>query len=348
MDKGVITKIIEAANQAPSGGNTQPWKFVVEHDTLKVILFPEKDHVVLNYRNRGTYVAFGALLENVKIAAQSLGYEAVTSISLEPISAKITFQPLIKVDTSVDLYDVISRRHSNRKPYKTNPLPEETKSYILHGASSYSPCRISLVEGEAIHSVAAGTAFDLYVFLQNKLLHKLLFDEMLWKEEDQHTRSGLYIKTIEAAPPKSFVLKLLSHWGVAQFFNKIKLSRKIYEENAKTLSAASLYGAVIVPNNDESFVQGGRLIEDIWLRATKQGLSFQLVAGLVFLSQQMSFGKKELFSQLEAKMILDAYETLREAFNVKEGEVIAATFRVGEAPPPMAVSYKRPPEVHWV
>lgn len=348
MDKGVITKIIEAANQAPSGGNSQPWKFVVGNDILEVIMSPEKDHPVLNYKNRGTYVACGALLENIKIAAQSLGYEAVANVSLEPISAKITFQPFTKVDPGVDLYDVISKRHSNRKPYKTNPLSEETKSYILHSANDYSPCRVSLVEGEAIHSVAASTGFDLFVFLQNKLLHKMLFDEMLWKEEDQYHRSGLYVKTIEAAPPKSYALRLLSHWGVAQFFNKIKLSRKIYEENAKTLSAASLYGAVIVPNNDESFVHAGRLIEDIWLRTTKQELSFQLVAGLVFLSQQMFFGKKELFSQSEAQMISDAYGTLRKAFDVKEGEVIAATFRVGTSAPPMAVSYKRPPEIHWV
>lgn len=347
MDKGIIEKIIEAANHAPSGGNSQPWKFVVEHDTVRIIMLPEKEHPVLNFRNRGTYVAHGALLENIDVAAQSFGYEAVFNFFPEPhVSAAVTFRPFARGGDNTDLHDILFKRHSNRKPYKTGPLSEDTKKFILREADKFPQCRLSIVEeGESIRSVAESTALDIRINLENKRLHELFFKEVLWNEEDQHQQPGLYIRTMEAAPPKSSVMQLLRHWKVAQLFNKIKLVQKIYEENAKTLASSSLCGAVIVPDDDDSFMHAGRLIENIWLRATKSGLSFQLIAGLVFLWQQAHFGERHLFSDTELNEISEAYKRLQNVFGVKDGEVIATTFRIGEAPPPMAVSYTRPPDI---
>ncbi len=349
MDKGVITKIIEAANHAPSGGNSQPWKFVVKHDTIQVVMLPEKEHPVLNFRNRGTYVAHGALLENINVASRSFGYEAAFNLFPEPhVSAKVTFQPLAGGDNNADLYNIISERHSNRKPYKIDLLPDNTKKFIFHEAEKFPQCRLSIVEREFIRSVAESTALDIRINLENKYLHELFFKEILWKEEDQHQRPGLYIKTMEAVPPKSSVMWLLGNWKAAQLFSKMKLTQKITEENAKTLASAGVCGAIVVVNDDLNFIHAGRLIENIWLRATKSGLSFQLVAGFVFLWQQAHFGEKHLFSGAESKEISEAYEHLRDVFGVKDGEIIAATFRIGEASPPLAVSYKRPPEIEWV
>lgn len=348
MDKGIIEKIIEAGNHAPSGGNSQPWRFVVTGDVIKVVMLPEKEHPVLNFRNRGTLIAHGAMLENIAVASKSLGYEAFFDILPQPtVSAVITFKPLVGGPGNSDLHKAIPQRHSNRKPYKTDPLAKETKQFLFEEAERFPQCRVVVVEGKSVYSVAESTSLDIRINLENKRLHELFFKEVLWNEEDQHQHPGLYIKTMEAVPPKSSVMRLLGHWRVAQLFSKLRLTQKIAGENAKTLASAGACGALIVPNDDRSFIDAGRIIENIWLRTEKSGLSFQLVAGLVFLWQQSHLGNDSSFSETESKEISGAYQRLQGIFNTKEGEIIATTFRIGEAPPPMAVSYKRPPEIEW-
>ena len=75
-----IKKIIEVAVNAPSGSNSQPWRFKVREGVIEIIAEPEKDHPILNFRNRGTWIAHGALIENIVILASAFGYKAGVSI----------------------------------------------------------------------------------------------------------------------------------------------------------------------------------------------------------------------------------------------------------------------------
>ena len=68
-----IKKILEISVNAPSGSNSQPWCFEVKNNKVNIIMLPEKDHPILNYHNRGTLIAIGALIENIIITASSLG-----------------------------------------------------------------------------------------------------------------------------------------------------------------------------------------------------------------------------------------------------------------------------------
>jgi len=346
MDKDIIEKIIEVGNQAPSGGNSQPWTFKVKNNTIEVLAFPDKDHPVLNFRNRGTYVAHGALIENIEVAAHSLGYEPTFELFPEPnISVQITLNPSTETKENA-LFDSIYNRHTNRKPYKADPLTAEKKSYLFEEANKFPECELIVIEGEKIRRIAENLSFDIVIFLQNKVLHKLLFDEIIWSEGEQKYRTGLYLKTMEIAPPKSHIFKVLKNWKAAQFAGKLKLPQKIYKESVEKASAASLMGAIAVPNKDEHFIHAGRLMQNIWLRATKQDLAYQLITGVLFLWQQVNFGNQEILSEKEKHIVNTAYETIRENLGVQD-KIIALTFRIGKAAEPLAVSYKRPPEVEW-
>lgn len=348
MDKEIIKKIIEAGNLAPSGGNSQPWKFIARDNTVEVAMLPEKDHPILNFKNRGTYVAHGALMENVEIAASSFGYKSLFEIFPRPgISARITFQPLERAQNE-ELKEAIAKRHSNRKPYKNEALLEEEKRYLFEGAHKFPQCELAVAEGEKMRRISENLAFDLVLFLSNKLLHEHFFQEVLWEEEDQKLRGGLYIKTMEIAGPKAFIFKLLKNWTAVQLLNRMKLPQKIYKESVKTASSAGLFGAIIIRNQDDNFIYAGRLMENIWLRATKLNLGFQLITGVPFLWQQLNFGKSKIFSKKDKAVINKAYRNLLDIFRVEDQDrVIACIFRIGEAEKPLAISYKRPPSIDW-
>lgn len=346
MDKNIIKQIIEAGNLAPSGGNSQPWKFKVNNNLIEVISLPEKDHPILNFKNRGTHIAHGALIENIETASLFFGYKPYFELfPEEKISVKITLESFKKQDNH-NLYEAISKRHSNRKPYNTNLLSDEEKNSLFQDRDKFPECRLFFVEEEKIRQVSENLARDVTVFLQNQLLHKYLFQEIIWKEEEQKLRGGLFIKTMEMTPPKSIIFKLLSNWTIAKFFNKIKFPKKIYEENIKTASSAGLIGIIAVENNDKNFLYAGRLMENIWLRTAKLNLSFQLITGIPFLWQQLNFGNDKIFSKKEKDIINGAYNNLLRIFNI-ENKIIALAFRIGKSEKPLAISYKRPPEINW-
>src|SRR3989344_6844296 len=137
MDKEIIKKIIEAGNHAPSGGNSQPWKFIVKNNVIQIIALPENDHRILNFKNRGTYIAHGALIENIDITSRALGYEPKFELFPKTnVSTSVTFYPL-NGTREVDLYSYIFQRHSNRKSFKTEPLSQKEKEYIFQDVNKF-------------------------------------------------------------------------------------------------------------------------------------------------------------------------------------------------------------------
>lgn len=348
MNQEIIKKIIEAGNLAPSGSNSQSWKFKVSQNKLTVYLLPEKDHPVLNFDKRGTYIAHGALLENIEIASRYFGYKPEYEILPEEnISFNIVFEESeSKTEEIENLYQAIFSRCSNRKPFKKDQLSQEQIDYLFQEKNKYPQCEvIYFTDNNQIQEIAKYLPFDILVFLRNKLLHQLLFKEILWKEEEQKVKPGLYIKTMEVPPPAVLIFKLLSNWKICNLLSKIH--EKIYEQSIKTASSAGLIGAIVAENKSSNFIYVGRLLENIWLRATKLNLGFQFISGIVFLWQQLNFGNKEIFSEKDKEIIDNAYNNLAKLLGLedKNNKVIAGFFRVGFADKPSAVSYKRPPEI---
>src|SRR6185369_12487672 len=83
MDE-IIDKILEAAVCAPSGENCQPWKFSVSDNRIYLFNVPERDDSLYSWGQRASYIAHGAAIENMSIAAETLGYKL--SVELFPKS----------------------------------------------------------------------------------------------------------------------------------------------------------------------------------------------------------------------------------------------------------------------
>lgn len=346
MERHILEEIINAGNQAPSGGNSQSWRFIVSGNTINLVAIPEMDHRVYNFSSRGTYVAHGALIENMTVAAANFGYK--TSIELMPapnVSATLSFTP-DNDDHRAELYDAIHKRHSNRKPYSQTPISETMQSYVFADSNLFPICRLETVSGSQIQEVTDETALDVAISLENHTLHGLLFHEVLWDEADQLKRGGLFVKTLEMVPPASIIFGLLKYWPIAKIFGWLGLFSKIHNENAKKAGSAALVGAIIVPNDDKAFISAGQFLENIWLRATKQGLSMSLMTGVTFLWQHANLSSDNVLTQDQTTRINQAYDNLKKFFKANNN-VIAVVFRIGEAPEPLAVALKRKPIIEW-
>ena len=69
-----IERILNAGNQAPSGENCQPWRFLVRGLTIEIHLLPERDQSAYSWGQRASFLANGAAIENMIIVASAEQY----------------------------------------------------------------------------------------------------------------------------------------------------------------------------------------------------------------------------------------------------------------------------------
>jgi len=351
VPKETIYKILEAGVQAPSGSNSQPWKFRVSGGKISVWMLPERDHRILNFKNRGTLVASGALIENIVIAASHFGL--TSSINLLPDENKVNLVARISLrggNTNPDpLFGSIWKRATNRKPYELKKLTKEQKRKLLAvaGAIKVNNVYLAFVDGaDDIKALGRAASANEVVMFENKELHSLLFQEIVWTEnEEKEKKSGLYLKTMELKPPQQISLKfVMRHWPVMKVLNAIGVAKGIAKGNEAGYSAASLYGGVLCGENDVDFINAGRVVERVWLAATSMGLSFHLITGVNFLWQRISAGDNSIFSGKHKELIDKSYKNIASIFGAGS-KLVAANFRVGYGGEPSARSSRRAPEI---
>ena len=79
-DRSVVLRILDLARWAPSGDNTQPWRFQIASDSHVVVHgFDTRDHCVYDLDGHPSQISIGALLETLSIAASLTGCAPTSS-----------------------------------------------------------------------------------------------------------------------------------------------------------------------------------------------------------------------------------------------------------------------------
>ncbi len=348
-----IRKIIDAGVHAPSGDNSQPWRFEVSEGMISVHNLPEKDNPILNYKQRGSYIAHGGLVENMVIAAADSGYaakvDAFPDKNDKNITARITFtqQKKIKKDP---LAAMIEKRHTNRRPYESAPLTRrefsELKSAVDYFGAAEDLSFVFVNEARERWQLAEAGASIETVILEHRELHRLLFKDVVWtKKEERRVRSGLFIDTMEFILPQRIIFWLAGHWPVIKIMNAFGLSRFIAREDAKLYSTGAGFGALLLKNTrDEDFLLAGRAMQRLWLTATSLDLSIQPVVALAFAAMRFNDDVERYFSKEHITMIKFNYDALREALYIGNSTP-AMLFRIGHARPPSATCSRKNPVI---
>lgn len=344
-----INRIVEAGALAPSGENAQPWRFQVIGNTIRVFNIPERDQSLYNWGQRASMVAHGAAIENMVVAAAHLGYK--TTVSLLPNSEEPDLVAVIQLrkaaGTNQPLYAAIARRHTNRKPYRTIALTREERTRLLGAVETIEGGKLLLVEEPGVvRRLAEAASKNEVILLENRPLHRFFFSHINWTEEEELTRRvGFYVKTLELAPPQLVAFKAFRHWPLLQLLNKaLGVAQFVARENAKVYAQAAAMGAIVIPQNEPAdFIAAGRIMERVWLEATRNEVRLQPLTGVLFLSQRVTVGEVGQLSSSHIALVRDTYRVIADAFGVSRG-VIAVLFRIGKGEEPSARSMKIPIE----
>ena len=348
MDERIRT-IIAAGIKAPSGENCQPWRFQVGENRIDLFNVPERDTSLYNYKQRASLVAHGACMENMLITAPKHGCRAEPSYFPTPDNEQHVAGVNISRGETLDdpLFAAISERTINRKPYRGGELSPKAADNIHQAAinNGIPGSSLRLLQGDDKIAVADIVALNDRLVFENPYLHGFLFEHIRWNpEEAERTRDGLDIRTLELAPPDRILFPLLKNFGLVKFIRMFGATKIIAANARKLMLSASAAGMITIESTSaESWLNAGRMLERVWLEATRQGLAFHLMTGITLLIQRVRDGVIEGIDSDNISLIKQADALLA---GVSGTELpVALLFRIGNADAPTVRSLRIPAQV---
>ncbi|MDM7912319.1 MAG: hypothetical protein QUS09_04405, partial [Methanotrichaceae archaeon] len=118
--------LLNYAILAPSSHNSQPWKFNVSEDEIRLYTDKTRWLKVADADQRELYISLGCALENLLVAAEHFGYgyDVTYFPGEQDLVAVVKLAPNGQPSRDPRIFDAILTRHTNRKPYEDKAIPE--------------------------------------------------------------------------------------------------------------------------------------------------------------------------------------------------------------------------------
>lgn len=120
-----LLKILKYAAKAPSGHNTQPWKFKTGDDSITILPDFTRALPVVDPDNHALYISLGCALENLIIAADEFNYRTETEITGDERQPQIVVK--LSAAPQADkqgLFGYIAKRQVTRSKFRPEKVPQ--------------------------------------------------------------------------------------------------------------------------------------------------------------------------------------------------------------------------------
>ena len=346
-----LNEIINNANQAPSGGNVQPWIWIYDKKGLLHLFHDEeRSRSMLDYKGTGSLIAFGAALENVRLISAKLGIEVEILKHLSEFEQKcvstVRFLSKLKSPLEVpysELAEGISLRCTNRKNTK-RVLLQSDEIKDLQNIAKEGGLEIKFTESEKDLEKLAGIVGGMD--RMRLFHHEGLVDfikEVRWTEEDaKRTKDGIDIATLELSGTEKAAMGLLKDPRTVKFFRKFLMGYGLTKISKDTMTTAS---AIMVLQGKEfsakEYLNAGSILQRIWIKANMLGISFQPVTAMLFIFHRVLRDTNHGFSKKEEAEILKLKEEFDLLFANDSDVCPLFMFRLNQAGEPSIRAYRR-------
>lgn len=261
-------RIIYYATLAPSGHNTQPWKFSIKDNAI--VIYPDYSRrlQVVDPDDHALFISLGCALENLIIAANHMGYRARVECfppteEKECIRVTIT-NDIVEVDPA--LFNTIPNRQATRSKYDGRPIPPEDLEKLKQ-VSHQDMVSFVFFTGQKdiepiIEFVKEGNVLQ---FRNRSFVNELISWIRFSKKDALASRDGLN--------SASMGLPYVPTW-----FGKFILNRFVTPDGEakkceRLIRGSSGLALFIAESNDkQSWVNIGRSFERVALKATSLGI----------------------------------------------------------------------------
>jgi molybdopterin/thiamine biosynthesis adenylyltransferase len=343
-----LRELVGFATLAPSGGNTQPWRFVFRDNELECYVDPERAGTLLDFEGRASELAIGAALENLCLAARAAGFEP--DVALPPAASpsdpcfRVGFRSGAQLsDEDAALAAALGLRVTNRKLGPRQPLTGDESRALLATARAAHAELVLLEEPEQLDRAASLIGRGERLRLLNPRMHREMMGEVRWTARAvDETRDGLDLRTLEFTPTDVAGMRLVSVYPLMELVGKLGAGQGLERPTRKAVAAAAAVGLVSVSNAGRtSYFAGGRALERVWLRATALGLAFQPMTPLLYLFPRLLEGGGAELDQREQAELGELHREFEALFGPRGSRVDVMLFRLARVGPPTARSLRR-------
>ncbi|HMB08165.1 MAG TPA: hypothetical protein VKP69_31090 [Isosphaeraceae bacterium] len=294
-----FNSVLAAAIYAPSGDNTQPWRFVIDPSGERIALQVDetRDPSPMNAGQRMARIAVGAALENLFRAAGGHGWTAELEAASPPDLAMVR---LTRRGVGGGGVEAITARVTNRRLYDRRPVPTEALEQLrretptLDGVSTHW-----IIERDRLKSLAdlIGCA-DALMFgepsMRRAFLSKVRFDVPPTEEVSE----GLSLGSLELSGIDRLALQFMSR--IPDRVLKVAGAGRVFAAKARQLvESASGLCLVVAPDSAEGTdLRVGRAMQRAWLALTDGGFAAQPMMSLLVLENALEYGNPPLIASL--------------------------------------------------
>jgi hypothetical protein len=281
MSSEPLLQILDLARWAPSGDNTQPWRFeIIDGSRIAIHGYDTREHVLYDFDGRPSHMAHGALVETLRLAATRYGFDTEWEIRSGCSDTKPVYDiTLHRADVSEDpLVPFIETRTVQRRAMKTTPLRLEQKEALID---------------------AVGDKFSLQFF--ETFTERLAFAHMLWNSAHirlicpeaypvhrdiiewnaRYSADRIPEQAVGVDPLTARIMRwVMGDWERVRFFNRYLGGTILPRVQLDFLPALACASHVLLkPNGVESGLIGhlraGIALQRLWLTASRLGLHLQ-------------------------------------------------------------------------
>ncbi|MES2727265.1 MAG: Rv1355c family protein [Bacteroidota bacterium] len=346
----ILKPIIEAACHAPSGGNMQPWKWIWKNSTLYLYHEVAASYSFLDYKHLGSYIGFGAAMENLKIKASENGLKTIVKTyvpnSTNNLIAAIQFE---KSNTPKDdLLPSLFVRGTNRKVENKQALSSDTFEALNKEIASLNGISLKWISDTNDLTKAAEiiTTTDMLRVLHPQGHYDLFVKELRWnKEQTESTADGVDIETMESSASDRAGLLLASDEKAIAYLRNWNMGTGFKKISAKGVINSSAIG-LITASSDEamSYINGGSALQRIWIKANQSGLCFQPISASLFMFARLANENESTFNKHSKALMLKMYEEFKALWQLNSKETAIFMFKLHIAGEPTARSLRKPIE----
>jgi molybdopterin/thiamine biosynthesis adenylyltransferase len=342
-----LRAIAEAALAAPTGGNAQHCRFVLDGPCLEIHRREAALVPAFDPDNDSAWIAAGAAAENAALAATERGL--VAAIEVEPRGDPQL--PLVRIRLAAGpvepdpLAEFIHRRSTNRRRSAPDPLDRGDVD-ALRTAAAERGADLEIASDPARRALLAqliGAAERLR--LLSAPMRSDLAAELRWTAGDvERTRDGIDVRALELRPGELASLRMMFRPGAMEFLRAIRGGERIGRiAGDRVAPAPAVAMLTCAGTGPEAFVRGGRAVERMWLRATERNLALAPATSLLFLMRLVERDCSPLDAG-ERAALLELRGAFDDAFPRLPGHTHVFLCRLGRADPPTVRSVRHPLE----
>jgi hypothetical protein len=277
-DRKLLEALVAQARWAPSGDNTQPWRFQL-HPPDRIILHGHdtRHDCVYDLAGEASQLSIGTLLYTLDLAASGVGMRMLFQRRTDAAPERPIFDlQFIASDRAPDpLIDSIQRRTVQRRLMSTRPLTADQVQRLESAAGPNYRLRWFRTAGErwAIAQLLF-TSADLRLRLpEGYAVHRRI---IAWNSSDSPDR--IPDLALGASWPTRKLMRFgLQSWERVDFFNRYLAGTLIPRVELDFLPGLFCASHMVLvarhaPQGIDDFVSAGQAVQRVWLTATAEGL----------------------------------------------------------------------------